>query len=64
MTTKKIIKNKNVINVALYVMPELAKENQKDNVNVKEVMSKLKYSSKQISESYKELEKTLKEIIK
>lgn len=59
-----IRKNKYVINVALYVLPELAEENQKENKSLKEVFSEWKLSSEDVSNSFVKLKIALKEVIK
>jgi len=59
-----IRKNKFVINVALYVLPELAEENQKETKPLKDVVSEWKSSSKDVSKSFEQLKIVLKEVIK
>jgi type I restriction enzyme M protein len=59
-----IKKNKYIINVALYVLPELAEENQKESKLLKDVISEWKQSSKNVSNSFEELKTVLKEVIK
>lgn len=63
-TIEEIQKNKSVINVALYVLPELAEENQKENKPTKEVIYEWTNSSKDVKESFSELKSVLKEVIK
>lgn len=59
-----IQKNKFVINVALYVLPELAEENQKEEKPLKDVVAEWKCSSAEVTKSFNELKETLKEVIK
>ena len=48
-----IKKNRYIINVALYVLPELSKERQKENKSLAEVVSEWRLSSENVSKSFK-----------
>ena len=62
-TLEQIRDNKHVINVALYVRPELSEENQKEEKSVKEVIAEWQNSSQVLKESYDRFSDVLKEVI-
>jgi len=62
-TLEQIENNNYVINVALYVRPELAEENRKDEKTIAEIITEWQNSSQTLKKSFDDLSNVLKEVI-
>jgi type I restriction enzyme M protein len=63
VTLEEIRKNKHIINVALYVRPELSEENKGEEKSIEEIVADWQNSSQMMKDSHDELINVLKEVI-